>query len=154
MTNLLTIYWIPEKLNLIPSDADWRSEPWSLDTECAYEHFFGKSLPEAIALLEENALYYEEDLMFMPAQCLRFYIDAYMDYLLSDRSVGDSDGASSFFGLVEVRCEDIKAFSSNTVQSVKSVLNRLASQQTSYDAAPEIYGSFEKKAERTLHLLG
>ena len=41
--------------------------------------------------------------MFMPLACFRYYIHAYLDYLLSDKSEGDSDGASCFFGLIEFR---------------------------------------------------
>jgi hypothetical protein len=137
----------------IPTEADWRSVPWCLDIPYAYAHFFGKSLPEAVALFEDNAIYYEEDLVFMPRPCLDYYIDAYIEYLMSERSKADSDGASCFFGLVQMRHDDINTFTSGTVARTKTVLRRLATHQAWYEAVPEIYGDFAKKAEQTLKLL-
>ena len=44
----------------IPSEADWRSEPWNIDTPYAYKNFFGKTLAEGFNLFVENALRYQE----------------------------------------------------------------------------------------------
>lgn len=134
----------------IPTEADWRSEPWCLDIPIAYEHFFGKSLDEAFALFVKNALYYEEDVMFMPLICFRYYIHAYMSYLLSPSSAGDSDGGSCFFGLVEGRLVDIQTSDSHLLARVEEVLRRLRDNQEFYGASEEIYGSFRKKAELSL----
>ncbi len=114
----------------IPSETDWRSEPWCIDIPIAYEHFFGKSLDEAFALFVEKSICYQEDVMFMPKACFRFYLYAYMSYLLSPISSGDSDGASCFFELVEFRIDDI--LSSDPVLGIRvsEVLNRLRDNQS------------------------
>jgi len=39
----------------IPTEEDWRSEPWDLDIPHAYKHFLGKNIDESIALFEEDA---------------------------------------------------------------------------------------------------
>jgi hypothetical protein len=137
----------------IPTEADWRSEPWCLDIPIAYEHFFGKSLDEAFALFVDNALYYEEDVMFMPTACFRFYINAYMSYILSHSSSGDSDGASCFFGLVECRIKDILSSDSALTARISEVLTRLRDNQALYDADEAIYGSFSKKADACLRMI-
>jgi len=140
-------------LKHIPTDSEWRSVPWCLDIPYAYDHFFGKTIAEAQQLLEENALYYQEDLMFMPTPCLGYYITAYLQYLMSDRSKGDSDGASCFFGLVEIRHSDINTFTPETVAQTKTVLQKLGTHQEWYDADQVIYGDFATKAQRTIGLL-
>jgi hypothetical protein len=128
----------------IPTEADWRSEPWDLDIPYAYEHFAGKSRSEAVSLFKDNALYYQEDVMFMPTACFPFYAIAYSDYLLSEDSKGDCDGASCFFGLAEVRAAEIRS---------EGVLRHLAARQVWYDADPTIYGDFAKRAEKALSLI-
>ena len=85
--------------NNIPSESDWRSEPWGIDTPYAYNHFQGKSREDAVEFFVENAIYYQEDIMFMPEACFRYYIHSYMDYLFSGRSAGDSDAANCFSAL-------------------------------------------------------
>ena len=137
----------------IPSEADWRSEPWDVDVPYAYDHFAHKSNEEAQHLFIGNALYYQEDLVFMPVACLKFYIHAYIDYLLSDASEDDSDGASCFFGLVESRCQDIIGFDGTTRSKVKAVIERLAKSQDWFGADEDIYGDFRGRAERSLNLL-
>jgi len=134
----------------IPTEDDWKSEPWCLDIQYAYKHFFGKSLVEAFALFVENSLYYEEDVMFMPKVCFRYYLHAYMSYLLSPSSSCDSGGACSFFGLVECRLVDIQSSDSGLVGRVLEVLHRLRENQEFYGADKKIYGSFTKKADTCL----
>jgi len=137
----------------IPTDSEWRSAPWCLDIACAYDHFFGKSVDEAQKLFEDNALYYQEGLMFMPTPCLSYYITSYLQYLLSDRSRGDSDGASCFFVLVDDRYSDISKFDSGTVHQVKAVLQKLGTHQYWYDADQSIYGDFASEAQRLIDRL-
>jgi hypothetical protein len=142
------------RMQQIPSKADWHSGPWCLDTECAYHNFFGKTLAEATALFEESSLRYQEDLVWMPTRCLIFYIHAYIDYLISDKSQNDSDGASCFFSFVEGRHEDIRTFPPETIERTKTVLQKLGANQSWYEADPEIYGDFAKKAKQMIELLG
>lgn len=138
----------------IPSEADWRSEPWDLDIPYAYEHFFGKDLGESVSLFTEDSLTYQEDIMFMPAACFPFYLQAYIDYLTSEESKADSDGASCFFGIVEVRKNDILSGCHEELKErIRTLLVRLGDRQVWYDAEPEIYGDFKTKSKACLKLL-
>jgi hypothetical protein len=137
----------------VPTEADWRSEPWDIDTAYAYENFFGKSLAEAFDLFVENAIRYQEDILFMPLACFEYYVHAYIDYLLSDKSKGDSDGANCFFGLVDNRKTDIRSSVDDLRSRVVEVLTRLRSEQQWYDANPGIYGDFAARADEAMKLI-
>jgi hypothetical protein len=56
----------------VPTEEDWRSEFWNIDTPYAYEYFHGKDLQEAFRLFVESSISYEEDVMFMPLRCFQF----------------------------------------------------------------------------------
>ena len=130
----------------IPTEIDWRSEPWDLDIPYAYKHFFGKDLQEAFDLFVDNSLYDQEDIMFMPLPCFRYYVLAYTNYLLSEQSKGDSDGASCFFGLVECRKDDIRSSSEQLVAQIIITLKNLHENQEWYDADENIYGNFKDRS--------
>ncbi len=136
----------------IPTEADWRSEPWDLDIPYAYRNFAGKSYEQAVALFQENALCYQEDVMFMPRACFPFYARAYIDYLLSADSQGDADGANCFFSLVESRAADIR-LDASLLSAVEQLLRHLATRQDWYDADASIYESFAELAEKSLNKL-
>jgi hypothetical protein len=138
---------------LIPTESDWHSEPWCIDTPYAYEHFSGKSIEEASELFVKNSIYYHEDIMFMPLQCFRYYIHAYMNYLLSDKSKGDSSGADCFFGLIKFRKAEILAADENLRAKISEVLRRLGASQEWYDAELEIFGDFTTKSAELLRLI-
>ena len=140
--------------NNIPSESDWRSEPWCIDTPDAYKHFQGKSRKDAVELFVENALCYQEDIMFMPEVCFRYYIHSYIDYLCSEQSVGCSDAASCFFGIVEVRKDDIVRADSDLWKRILDMLKRLASHQSWYAADTKIYGNFIERTAQCLQMLG
>ena len=133
----------------IPTEADWRSEQWGIDTPYAYKNFGGKSFEEAVDLFKDNALAYQEDVMFMPLACFPFYAKAYMAYLMSDASEGDSDGASCFFGLIEIRAEEI-ILDGQFSSSVEDMLEHLAARQEWYDADKSIYGNFSERAQKVI----
>ena len=87
----------------IPTELDWQNPYGDLDIKKAKEHFFGKTLEEAEELFVENALYYQEDILFMPSIPFRYYVHAYMNYLLDKRSKGDTEAASCF--LMVIKCK-------------------------------------------------
>jgi hypothetical protein len=74
----------------------------SLDERSACEHFLGKSVAEAETLFRDNALYYQEDLMFMGPIAFRYYVPAFINYIRGEGSSrGDSDAINCFHGLVK-----------------------------------------------------
>ena len=131
----------------IPGSKEWGEDLGDLDVACARKNFFGISLQQAEELFRKNALSYQEDIVFMPFPCFRFYVHAYMDYLLSDASRGDSDGASCFFTLIECRTSDIIRLSADAKMKLGRVLDKIASGQEYFDADKAIYGSFRENSE-------
>jgi hypothetical protein len=140
-------------MNTVPTEADWRSVPWDLDLPYAYEHFSGKSIEQSVPLFVENALCYQEEVSSMPAPCLRYYIQAYIAYLMSDASQHDPDGASCFLGLVRHRMPDLKNAEQNVVDVVVAALRHIADRQEWYDAAEWIYGDFKSQASELIDKL-
>jgi hypothetical protein len=69
-----------------------------------------------------------------------------LNYLLSDYSKGDSDGASCFFGVIEYRNSDIMLLPFATKARIRKVLDRLAAGQEYFDAPKELYDSFSERA--------
>ncbi len=139
-------------MNTPPSVDDWHSEPWCLDAKAAYERFNGASLDQAFALISDDALNREEDLMFMPAICFRYYLPAYLSYLVSDAAKGDSDGASCIFGLIDNRLDDLSVDPA-LLRRTAETITYIGERQEWYDADEAIYGSFRHKAKLLIRKL-
>ena len=134
----------------LPDKDEWEEAWTGLDEACAFKNFFGKTLQEALELFQTHALYYQEDLVYMPEKPFRYYFRAYTHYLWSDKSRGDSDGASCYLSLIRIRLDDHPDWLDSTWPDVERVLQKLATNQEFYDASPGIYGSFSKKVDRVL----
>jgi len=61
-----------------------------LDGRIVVEHLFGKSVEDAVALLEENSAYYQEDYTWMGPKAFCYYCPALVRYLRSPASRDDS----------------------------------------------------------------
>ena len=129
----------------VPSEDDWRSEEWSLDTGWAYKNFHGKTTEEAVQLFKENALIYQEDVMYMPSRVFGYYLKAYIKYLMSDAAKGDSDGASCFISLINFKAEYKRDDIVPLWLEIEPVLKRLAEKQDDFDAGWAAYGSFRSR---------
>ncbi len=132
-------------LTKLPRESEWHSEEWTIDTASAHKHFFGKSLEEAEKLFRENSILYQEDLMWMPFIPCCYYLQTYSRYLLSDSSARDSDGASCYITLIEWLAEDVRRIPVDLKTLIDRTLQRLASDQQSFEADITIYGSFEER---------
>ena len=74
----------------------------SLDERAACDHFLGKTLDEAEALFAENALYYQEDLMWMGPKAFRFYVFAAIRCI---ETTQNPEMVSGLAGVLEFRLE-------------------------------------------------
>jgi hypothetical protein len=133
-----------------PTKEDWNSEPWGIDTPEAYLHFFGKTHQEAIAMFEDNALLYQEDIEFMPCVCFGFYVRAYAEYILSLKSVGDCDAASCFIGRINRGLLECRGSVVENRELLERALLRVAEGQVFFGAKEDIYGSFRERVDETL----
>jgi hypothetical protein len=131
----------------IPSRADWGEiDQNDLDAKWAFDTFLGKSLAEAEAMFERNALYYQEDLQSMPAVPFNFYAWAFVKYITSDRAKGDSDGASSFLYLVSWLLKSNRAIMTpETESALLAAASKIARRQEFYEADADIYGRFAER---------
>ena len=65
----------------LPTKDDFVPHPPNLDEVCAWEHFGGLTLDQAKARFAENALYYQEDFMFMGTKAFLYYFPVLDQYL-------------------------------------------------------------------------
>ncbi|MDZ4688697.1 MAG: hypothetical protein SH850_26795 [Planctomycetaceae bacterium] len=135
-------------LDPIPDDNDWHDPSWIFgdETSGAYGTFFGKSIEQVVPLFAQDIFGCQDDVDSMPAPCLRYYIRAYIAYLMSDASQNDPDGARCFLGLVKRRMPDLKNAEPKVVDVVVAALRHIAERQEWYDAAEWIYGDFKSQA--------
>jgi hypothetical protein len=135
----------------IPDKGDWEEAWMGLDEASAFQNFYGKTLKEALQLFEDCALIYQEDLVYMPEHAFKYYVRAYIYYLASERSRGDSDAANCFIGLLNERLRDHPNWLSGSWCQIEPVLRKIADHQEDFfDAKRSIYGDFRKKVERVI----
>ena len=135
----------------LPTREEINPTPGNLDEEWAVTHLLGKSLADltALFLTDENAAFqYQEDFMFMGAAAFRYYFPAYLAYLRSERSAGDSDTLNAVVGFLEIR----QQYEPETVRAIApAVLETLHLCEQDYDkfgADPEIYGDMLGRIRR------
>lgn len=128
----------------VPNKSAWGAiEKDNLDAEWAFKQFAGKSLQDAEIMFRENALYYQEDLISMPAVAFNCYAPVFAKYILSEHAESDSDGASSFLNMViELLGANISLASPTTVKVLLDTAEIVSSKQKYYDADIDIYGEF------------
>ncbi|EMI22779.1 hypothetical protein RMSM_00293 [Rhodopirellula maiorica SM1] len=106
--------WMAQRL---PIKADFVTHSEDLDQNCAWEHFGGLALDEAKTRFAENALFYQEDFMFMGTNAFLFYFPVLDDYL---RSVPDEENDDDWESWIIAQC--IRAqFDSDTVNRLKPI---------------------------------
>ena len=135
-----------------PTEKDWNiaENGIDLDISSAYRTFNGKTHEQAVAMFEEASEIYQEDVMWMPFECFRFYVRPYLEYLNSDGSAGDCAGSNCFFTLVEFRLNEILASDSELRNWIFDTVQFVGDNQKRFDAEPEIYGSFADRAAKLL----
>ena len=139
-----------------PMKSDWGTiDKNDLDAQSAYKHFAGISSKEAEELFKYHALYYQEDLLSMPAIAFNYYAPVFTKYLLSNDAIGDSDGASSFMHMI---IEILKSFRTiatpETMEILLSTAQQVSIKQEFYDADVDIYGKFTELQNRIEQLAG
>ena len=139
----------------IPDESDWGEiDANDLDANHAFTQFFGKSFQEAKALFQSNALFYQEDLQSMPRAVFNFYAPALVEYLKSEKSKGDSDGASSFLHMfLSILKANTEIISEETKKLFLDTSASIAQNQRFYDADIDIYGRFSELFEEIKALI-
>ena len=89
---------------MIPDKKAW--EGYENDLDFQYFHWlaYGRSNDDMQSEYgEDRSIERAGELQFVSQPIFEFYIQGFCQFLLSDKAEGDSDSASSFLGLLEVR---------------------------------------------------
>ena len=140
-------------MNDIPTERDWRTERWSEHTPDAYRAFFSKSREDAVRLFGNDAQTRYNELCSMPVGCFSYYVHSYIDYLVSDRSKGDSAGGAYFLCLVDERLTDIMKFDTVVINAFVDVLGYLNDNQSWFETDNELYFGTVSRIKRLKRFL-
>ena len=119
----------------------------SLDEICASQHFLGKSLQDAEALLRENSINYMGDYMWMGSKAFVFYAPSLIRYLLSEASRDDSDAVNSFAGIMEFRLEYYPESITPIAAELAGVCDSIIAHWDKHDVDPRIYKKLRTRIE-------
>ncbi|MBD1823642.1 hypothetical protein H6F51_14230 [Cyanobacteria bacterium FACHB-DQ100] len=110
----------------------------SLDEISASKHFLNKTLQEAEALFQENSAYYQEDLMWMGSQAFQFYLQAVINYLKSEHSLGDDHLIDCLYEIVVFRSQQDGFLVA--LDRVKEMINYVIENYAKFDVDEDVYG--------------
>ena len=125
----------------------------SLDEQHACKTFLGKTLEQAAKLFQENALRYQEDLMWMGPIAFRYYVPAFIGYIQSQESKGDSDAINCFAGLLEFRLEHEPKELSPIALELAAACRHVIEHYDHFDASLEVYGDLRSRYEKLIQQL-
>lgn len=110
----------------------------SLDERAASEHFLNKTLEQAEVLFQENSAYYQEDLMWMGSPAFHFYLQAVINYLKSEHSVGDDHLIDCLYEIVVFRSQQEGFLLA--IDRVKEMIAYVIENYEKFDVDENIYG--------------
>lgn len=134
------------KKKKIPGNAEWRGWKEDLDVKYAHKLLFGKSISEVIKHFARSPIERAAELLFMPRKAFQYYIFAFVEYLNSDDSFGESDAASPFFRLLIAREKRDHSSVMEIYEELSPTVKFVAQNQARFDANPDIYGHFKDLA--------
>jgi hypothetical protein len=140
----------------IPTQSDFQLGPergQDLDAWHAWDTFGGRTLDEAYATFRENALGYQEDLMWMAPKPFCFYLPVVLRYVQSEESCGDSDIVNCLASNIEFhfqRGHDITA----AFACIQAICDYVLSQYSKFDVNEEIYGDLRPPYENLKRKIG
>ena len=117
----------------------------SLDEQSAVKNFLGKNLAQAEALFQQNSLRYGEDLMWMGPRAIRFYVRAYIQYLLSDEATTDPGAVSQFAALIQFWRESDPLLIPSLQPTLIAAIDRLLNREWPDEMTAGAYGNLPAK---------
>jgi len=132
-----------EILKKIPDNNAWKGYKDDLDVKYFYDFAYGKSIDEIQNRFGEGtSIERADELLFSPRVVFQFYIQAFVNYIMSEKAKGDSDSASSFIHLLLSREEKDPGSVKNIYQSLAETIDFIENNQEYYKADLGIYGNF------------
>jgi hypothetical protein len=148
---IVAVIWL--QMNDIPTELDWRSEPWTAYTKDAYRRFFGLTDSDASTLFHEDSLARQKELCAMPLPCFEYYTRSYMIYLASDQSRGDSAASAGFLMTVDDRLTDILNFGTGYVGEIIDTIEYLRENQSWFQTNNILFSQGAERCERLREFL-
>ena len=131
----------------IPTEAEWAGHEGDLDVQYAYRLLYGKTVEEAMPCFVDNrSIERADELGFAPRRVFQYYVFAFVRYLSSPASEGDSDCASVFLRLLLRRETDDRGSVAEIFDALREAVDHVANNQSFFDADVEIYGDFRDLA--------
>lgn len=140
------------KIKKIPTDTDWRSEPFGIESNDVYNHYQGKNISEATLLFEKNFSYYSEDLLYMPKICFKYYIYSFMEFLKIESSRSEVMSPHVFFSIIESRFIDI-CDDDELLDTVLKTLRYLVEEKHSFGEFVDWKGDYNDRLMNCIDLL-
>jgi len=136
----------------VPAKRDWGViDKDDIEALGALDFFLGKSEEEAWGMCDYNALNYQEELQALPDYPFNFYAAVLAKYIISEDAVDDSDGASSFLGMVSWMFKtQMDLIYPETKKLLMESAKTVAKRQEFYDAEVGIYGDFNEQLKKVL----
>lgn len=138
----------------IPTEKDWKSEEWGIDSKGAFDNFFGLNLTEAESRIADHCDLYWEDLMHMPRICFFYYFHAYLNFIYSELSKNESNAPEHLYSIIKYRYKDILASQNELNKKVREALNFVGLNQAHFRASPDVYGDLSERSKEIEALLG
>jgi hypothetical protein len=110
----------------------------SLDEQQAVKHFLNKTLEQAEAMFRDNSAYYQEDLMWMGPKAFQFYLQAVINYIKSDYSIGDSQIISALNAIIKFRFDEVGF--SLAIDKVRDLVDYVINHYEKFDINSDVYG--------------
>jgi hypothetical protein len=86
----------------LPTENEINPIPEELEGQTAVNHFLGKTVQDVVAMLDENSLVDQEDLMWMGPKALCFYLPAVLEYL---QKQADADLVACIASVLDFRLD-------------------------------------------------
>jgi hypothetical protein len=136
----------------IPTKADWGDLGADPEVRYGYKKFGGTSVDEALRLFSDSPIERTAELRYSTVKVVDYYILCYVKHILSAESEGHCDFASVFIGLVLDRMQRFPDQFRKVFSDVLPAIQRVADEQSFFDADTDIYGSFAYKRDQILAL--
>jgi hypothetical protein len=113
----------------LPTEHEINPIPEDLDGQVAVRNFLGKTLQDAVAMLDKNSLVHQEDLMWMGPTAYCFYLPAVLEHFKSQE---DEELVPFIATLFEFRLKHDAAAIEPAFPTMAEICERLQDQDKSY----------------------
>ncbi|MBC3873418.1 hypothetical protein [Undibacterium flavidum] len=144
----------------IPSEEDWGNYQDDLDQNYAHGIFAGRDSTQVMSAFARSSIDRAEDLRFMPTVPFQYYIFSFCEFVTSaevltlNDGLDASDAASCFLNLVIYKLEHQRSDIEPIINELMPFVERVALNQSLYDADIDIYGDFKENFFLIQELVG